>query len=331
MSEHETEKNSALNFWPILYGSLFVLTLMTVTLPFANLELLPIELPLFVGMLIMSLAVTFTHPALLSPYAILVAIISFVIFPESTMNPLFLWIAIALTVIVIAGFVLTRKTIPIVKRSKKPKAIPTFEPTSESCAVELSETPVSAEETPLETPEPTSTAEVSQAPFDASIASEGITIIFGTESGHCEDLANQAADGLKGDGYTVQVLDAENVKVDYLASFANVLILTSTWGDGDPPSNAEELMNKLKGGAKPDMSGSQFSVLALGDSDYDQFCKCGKEFDEFLAQFGSHRFHDRMDCDVEFEETYDTWIAGVQASLKASGLKQKAGAPVASA
>ncbi len=321
----------SLNIWPLIYGGVFFLTMLTIAVPLAHLELFTLELPLLIGTILLGVAVLFTHPALLCPYSILVAVVSHLFFPESTLNTPFLWIAIILTAITVLGFAFTRKTFPQIKRSKKAKSEPTFEASSEVISgSEPEESSPVINETP-EVVEITAVTEESKAPYDTTIASEGITIIFGTESGNCEDLATQAADSLKGDGYTVQVLDAENVQIDYLPSFANVLVITSTWGDGEPPSNAEALMEKMKGGAKPDMSGSQFSVLALGDTSYEQFCQCGKDFDTLFAQFGSHRSHERVDCDLDFEESYETWIAGVQTAFKASGLKKKTGAPIGAA
>ncbi len=327
--EVKTSQNKAFSLWPIVYASIFFLAVMMVSIPFSQLNLIPIELPLLICVISMGITVLFTHKALLAPYSILIAAASYLLLPESTINSFFIWTAITLTIITVVGFIVTRKTKVKVKISKKTKTQPVFEEV-EMEAEEVS-TEVASEEVSAPVEEITPVPAVSTAPFDEKIAAEGITIIFGTESGNCEDLANQAADSLKEDGHNVQVLDAEKVKVDYLASFANVLVITSTWGDGEPPSNATELMEKMQGGAKPDMSGSQFSVLALGDTSYEQFCKCGKDFDELLAGFGSSRFHDRVDCDLEFEDSYEGWITGVQASLKASGLKQKAAAaaPVA--
>ena len=62
-----------------------------------------------------------------------------------------------------------------------------------------------------------------------------VTIIYGTETGNSESLAREA-----------NVIDMEYVTVEQLKNGGALLIITSTWGDGEPPSNAETLYQALK-------------------------------------------------------------------------------------
>jgi sulfite reductase (NADPH) flavoprotein alpha-component len=154
--------------------------------------------------------------------------------------------------------------------------------------------------------------------FDKTIAAKGVTILFGSESGNAEGLADMVKGKLQKDGHPVQVLDAAVVDGRQLKAFANLLVLTSTWGEGDPPSNAIELVADLKNKALGlSTAGIQFSVLSLGDTNYEYFCQCGKDFDQYLEQYGGKRLFKRVDCDIAYEAPFEEWLTGVQAALKA--------------
>ena len=52
-------------------------------------------------------------------------------------------------------------------------------------------------------------------------------------------------------------------------------------------------------------------VLALGDTAFDLFCEAGKEWDRVLEEKGANRIHDRVDCDVDYEDDAEEWIENV--------------------
>jgi sulfite reductase alpha subunit-like flavoprotein len=157
--------------------------------------------------------------------------------------------------------------------------------------------------------------------FDLKVAATGVSVVFGTESGNSEQLAQMAVDELKKDGHAVQLIDAGVLDVTHLQAFSNLLIIASTWGEGDPPSNCVELMGQMKAKPEISMKGSQFSVLSLGDTNYEFFCQCGKDFDTLLESYGAERLAARVDCDLDYEKPYATWLESVKAALKSKGLK----------
>ncbi len=59
-------------------------------------------------------------------------------------------------------------------------------------------------------------------------------------------------------------------------------------------------------------------MLALGDNNYEQFCKCGIDFDTRLAALGAQRIFERVDCDVDYEEPFGRWLEGVLCVLEAT-------------
>ena len=55
-----------------------------------------------------------------------------------------------------------------------------------------------------------------------------------------------------------------------------------------------------------DLKGVKFSVCALGDTSYEVF-QTGKDFDAQLEKLGAERVAERVDCDVDFDDSYGAW------------------------
>jgi len=143
-----------------------------------------------------------------------------------------------------------------------------------------------------------------------------LTILFGSQTGTAEALAKRAAKEAGKRGFAPTVLDMAQTNATKLAAEKNILLITSTYGEGEPPDNAKALHAALKANGVPPLSNIYFSVCALGDRNYNQFCRCGQDFDGFLEKLGAKRAAPRVDCDVEYEEPFNQWLDGV---LKALG------------
>ena len=130
-----------------------------------------------------------------------------------------------------------------------------------------------------------------------------IYVIYGTESFNTEDLAERTGEALAALGLPapVKVVDMDDFDTGLLPTLHTLVVLTSTYGNGDPPSNAEALHSYLMSDAAPRLPALRFTVCALGDSVYPHFAQCGKDFDRRLGELGARRFADRQDCDVDFE------------------------------
>jgi sulfite reductase (NADPH) flavoprotein alpha-component len=96
-----------------------------------------------------------------------------------------------------------------------------------------------------------------------------------------------------------------------------LLILTSTYGDGEPPDNAADFHEFLLDDAAPQLPGVDYAVFALGDSSYPDFCQCGIDFDKRLSALGAKCICDRVDADVEFDEAFSAWEATILTCLAA--------------
>lgn len=153
----------------------------------------------------------------------------------------------------------------------------------------------------------------------ASVAAGNIplTVLFGSESGNAEGLAQDAKKRAEAKGFDVKVKDMGDANVAELAEVKNLLVIVSTWGEGDPPDRAVAYYEAFMGDGAPKLDGLRFSVLSLGDTSYEHFCKIGKDMDTRLEVLGGHRFHPRMDCDVDFDEAYAKWIEGALHDLSA--------------
>ncbi|MGJ8695225.1 MAG: diflavin oxidoreductase [Verrucomicrobiaceae bacterium] len=142
-----------------------------------------------------------------------------------------------------------------------------------------------------------------------------VTILWGSQTGNSEGCAKKLAKALKSGNYDPKVIDMGQYDQAQLSKEQNLLIITSTYGDGEPPDNAAELHEFVMGDSVPSLEGVSFSVFALGDSEYPDFCKCGIEFDERLEKFGAKRMFKRIDCDVDYDDEFKEWKNGVMEAM----------------
>lgn len=137
----------------------------------------------------------------------------------------------------------------------------------------------------------------------ATIAKIRVPILYASQSGNSDQLDEVFAEKISATGFDAPVLSADDFAPLGLTREQTLLIVSSTWGEGDPPDNAVDFWNNLSGGDHPRLEQMRFAVLGLGDSDYLDFCALGKRFDTRLEQLGATRMAPRGDCDTDFEET----------------------------
>lgn len=145
-----------------------------------------------------------------------------------------------------------------------------------------------------------------------------VTILVGSQTGNSESLAKKLSKAMSKMNFVPEVVDMGGYDKAKLTQEQNVLIITSTYGDGEPPDNAEDLYNWILSDEAPSLEGVNYSVLALGDTEYPDFCKCGIDFDESFKRLGATCIFPRVDCDVDFDEPYEAWKKGVLDALGAS-------------
>jgi sulfite reductase (NADPH) flavoprotein alpha-component len=144
-----------------------------------------------------------------------------------------------------------------------------------------------------------------------------VLVAYGSQSGNAEALAKKLAKDAAAKGFAARACGLESVDPAALAREGNLLLVTSTWGDGEMPDNATSFWQQInRNGSSPSLHGLRFSVLALGDRNYgDTFCQAGRMLDERLAELGATRIAPRTDCDVDFDEPAQHWSEAVFAVL----------------
>lgn len=142
-----------------------------------------------------------------------------------------------------------------------------------------------------------------------------VTILYATETGASEDVAGALSREAEAADLTATCQDVADFDLGDLGELDVLLFVTSTTGEGEVPYTAEEFFETVESDDCPDLSGLRYSVLALGDSTYEQYCEAGKRLDRALATAGAVRIQDRVDCDVDYEDTAAQWRGSVLAKL----------------
>ena len=155
-----------------------------------------------------------------------------------------------------------------------------------------------------------------------------LTILFGTESGNAEALADVARKAAGKLGFAARMLDMADATPAQIAGVQNLLVIASTWGEGDPPQRAIDFFAALMADDAPRLEGLRYSVLALGDRAYAKFCETGRLFDERFAALGATRVAERIECDLDYEAPAGTWINATLGTLQAELGEPEAGAVI---
>jgi sulfite reductase (NADPH) flavoprotein alpha-component len=135
-----------------------------------------------------------------------------------------------------------------------------------------------------------------------------LTILFGSQTGTAEGLAKRAAKEAGRRGFAATVIDLAGFTMAQLAQEQSVLLITSTYGDGEPPDNAKALLGALAATDAPRLPNLRFAVCGLGDTNYLKFNQCAKDFDTALEKLGARRLGERAECDLEYEEKFAAWL-----------------------
>ncbi|MEM9367594.1 MAG: sulfite reductase flavoprotein subunit alpha [Planctomycetota bacterium] len=146
------------------------------------------------------------------------------------------------------------------------------------------------------------------APSEAVVQAKPLDIVFGTQTGNSEELARSAATLAATKGYAPRVAGLDSVSMDTLAGMKDLIVVISTYGEGEMPDNAQLFWESLTASTAPRLESLNFGVLALGDTSYEHFCRAGKLLDTRLEQLGAKRLAPRLDCDVDYEEVADEWL-----------------------
>ncbi|WP_145507356.1 NADPH-dependent assimilatory sulfite reductase flavoprotein subunit [Yersinia alsatica] len=155
------------------------------------------------------------------------------------------------------------------------------------------------------------------APAVAAPAALTITLISASQTGNARRLAEQLRDDLLAAKLNVNLVNAGDYKFKQIAQERLLIIVASTQGEGEPAEEAVALHKFLLSKKAPKLPETAFAVFGLGDTSYEHFCQAGKDFDNKLAELGAERLLDRVDADVEYQESAQQWRQQVVAALQA--------------
>ncbi|WP_018898057.1 sulfite reductase subunit alpha [Rhizobium sp. 2MFCol3.1] len=139
-------------------------------------------------------------------------------------------------------------------------------------------------------------------------ASSPLHILYGTQTGNAEGVAMDAAAAARAAGMQPVVEALDDIDMARFATMKRVIVVVSTYGEGEMPDNAQLFWEALSADSAPRLEAMNFGVLALGDTGYDGFCQAGKLIDTRLEQLGAQRMANRLDCDVDYEDAASAWV-----------------------
>ena len=150
-----------------------------------------------------------------------------------------------------------------------------------------------------------------------SSGDRSLVLLFGSQSGNSEGLVSKISKDAKAYGLEGEIHDMDGFDFNSLSDKRRVLIVCSTWGEGEMPDNAEDLWQFAASEAASKLEGVHFAICALGDTSYEFFCQSGKDWDGRFEELGATRIIERLDCDVDYDDPAAEWLLEALPALAA--------------
>ena len=182
-----------------------------------------------------------------------------------------------------------------------------YELVSDGAAEEVVEAAPAAVEAVAPAAEVAPAAGVSDALNAVFGGDRSINILFGSQTGNAAGLAEKTAKLAVNYGLQPNIVDMDGFDPARLATMKRVMIITSTWGEGEMPDNADGMWNAINANG-PALGSVHFSVCAIGDTSYDEYCKAGHDWNNKLAALGGTEAYPIQECDVDFEPPWKLWV-----------------------
>lgn len=144
-----------------------------------------------------------------------------------------------------------------------------------------------------------------------------LTLLWASQTGNAEALAQGFAAQLEAQGIAAKLVSMNDYSLAQLTGERQLVLVTSTFGDGDSPDNGGDFWHQLSSDDAPRLESLEFALLALGDSNYEQFCGHGKKLFARLETLGAKALLPRLDCDTDFEAPAQAWFEQLKPLLAA--------------
>lgn len=145
-----------------------------------------------------------------------------------------------------------------------------------------------------------------------------VLVLWASQTGNAEEFASSCVAALDSAGFIVKSHVMDDFSASDLTRYRDVLLVSSTTGDGDAPDNGAAFLDGLTGDDAPDLSGIRFAVLGFGDSNYDDFCGNARRLESRFVDLGAERLVGRVDCEPDYDEAASVWLDRVLAKLGSS-------------
>jgi sulfite reductase (NADPH) flavoprotein alpha-component len=145
------------------------------------------------------------------------------------------------------------------------------------------------------------------------------TVAYASQTGSAEQIALRTAQTLHAAGLAVRLCSLDELDAAALAQVEHLLLVVSTYGEGDPPDNAARFSRQLlqpATGLPADqtqrhrlqhLKNLRYGVLALGDRGYARFCGFGRTLDAWLQDSGARPLFERIEVDQLDPTALQAW------------------------
>ena len=165
---------------------------------------------------------------------------------------------------------------------------------------------------------PQASVELLQPVAAANSAADTWHVFYATETGNSRSVAEQLASNATAAGLSTELHDLSITRPKVLKTVESAVFVLATHGIGEPPEGSEAFFEFWQSEKAPRLDKLNYSVLALGDSSYADFCEMGRIFDARLSELGATSVVGRVDCDLDFDAQADEWTNEVVAHAQST-------------